>query len=73
MFFKYFTKSNIFIISIVHVLLCPSRVVEPIEPWCVMSHGDFHMWNMAFSQKDEAVKFFDLQLPRYTTAECCTN
>jgi hypothetical protein len=23
--------------------------VEPAEPWSVISHGDFHMWNMAFA------------------------
>merc|ERR1712059_16677 len=46
-----------------------SQVQEPQEPCAVVSHGDCHMWNMAFGQEveDPSIKFFDLQLSRYTS------
>ena len=37
----------------------------------LLCHGDFHMWNIAFSKSSEKVKFFDFQLIRY--APCMTD
>jgi len=34
----------------------------------VVTHGDFHQWNMAFDSGTQSVKFFDLQLSRFTSA-----
>lgn len=38
------------------------------EELCVLTHGDFHMWNVAFSNKGQMeAKFFDFQLIRFTS------
>merc|ERR1719495_788680 len=34
----------------------------------VVTHGDFHQWNLAFNSDTSSVKFFDLQLSRFTSA-----
>lgn len=46
------------------------KMFPPVDPSAVVTHGDFHMWNVAFGSKD-SVKFFDLQVSRYTS--CMTD
>ena len=43
------------------------NIFPPKEPFAVLTHGDFHMWNIAFGS-NHSVKFFDLQVSRYTSA-----
>jgi len=41
------------------------QIQAPEQPTALVAHGDFHMWNVAFS--GTKVKFFDLQLVKYSS------
>ena len=48
-----------------YLLKIMHKVQSPQEPGALVTHGDFHAFNIAFAK--ETVKFFDLQVSRYSS------